>query len=392
MTVADLRALPVVSSHCHHGKPEEHAALNLDTLLASSYVGWCEPSPGSTTETRARFLDQVGANTYFVWLSKAVQDLYDVDAVTAENWDEVSSAITAAHQDPEHHFALLTDRCRYRYVVQDSYWEPGHDHGRPELFRPTYRINSWAICYRPGMIDHNDNSPWLTPGFEPRTLEEYLGLLEEAIASARDRGCVAIKSALAYDRPVAFDNPDIETARRVFRAEGRVSREEQLAFGDVVVHRVCQVAAKLEMPLQVHLGLGILSGSRPMLFEPMIARYPAVTFDLFHSGYPWVDEIGGLLHNYPNVVADLCWLPLISTTAAVRALHEYLDVAQSSDRIVWGDDTWTGEEAYGALLAWEYVVAKVLSERMADGLCTSAYADRLAEKLMFENGERLFGA
>jgi hypothetical protein len=295
-----------------------------------------------------------------------------------------------AHADPEHHFRLLSDRCRYGFVVQDSYWQPGYDLGRPDLFRPTYRINAWAMCPRPGMVDHNDNSPWHESGFDPETLDDYLELLEAAIMAARERGAVAIKSALAYDRPVAFDNPDLEAARRAFRAEGEIGSEDAQAFGDVVLHRVCRIAEKLDVPFQVHLGLGIIPGSGPMLFEPIIAQYPNVRFDLFHCGYPWVDEIGGLLHNYDNVVADLCWLPLISTTAAVRALHEYLDVARSSDRIVWGDDTWTGEEAFGALRAWEYVVARVLSERTGEGLCSPSYASRLAEKLMWENAEKLF--
>lgn len=385
-----LREMPVVSSHCHHGQPELHAGLDLDTLLSSSYVGWCGVEPGQTPKERERFLDQVGANTYFVWLSKAIAELYGAGEIGAENWGAASAAISEAHADPEHHFRLLSERCRYRFAVQDSYWDPGSDLGRSHLFRPTYRINAWAMCYRRGVVDHNGNSPWHEPGFDPRTLDEYLDLLEAAIGRARSNGAVAIKSALAYDRPVALDDPDIEAARRAFRSDGEVRRADQLAFGDVVMHRICRIARDLGLPLQVHLGLGIISGSRPMLFEPVIAAYPDVIFDLFHGGYPWCNEIGGLLHNYANVVADLCWLPLISTSAAVRALHEYLDVAQSSDRIIWGDDTWTAEEAYGALLAWGYVVARVLSERVSDGLCSVAQAERLAGKLMHANAERLF--
>ncbi len=383
--------MPVASSHCHHGQPELHASLDLQGLLASSYVGWCGVEPGQAAGERERFIDQVGANTYFVWLSKALAELYGKGEVTAGNWEAVSDAISGAHADPDHHFHLLEERCRYRFAVQDSYWDPGSDLGRPDLLRPTYRINAWAMCYRPGVVDHNGNSPWHEPALNPTTLEDYLDVLEAAIGQARSRGAVAIKSALAYDRPVAFDNPDIEAARRAFRAEGEVSRADQLAFGDVVMHRVCRSAESLGLPVQVHLGLGIISGSRPMLFEPVIAAHPKVTFDLFHGGYPWCSEVGGLLHNYPNVIADLCWLPLISTHAAIRALDEYLDVAQSSDRILWGDDTWTGEEAYGALLAWEYVVARVLAERVSEGLCSVRQAERLAEKLMCGNAESVFG-
>jgi hypothetical protein len=386
-----LREMPVVSSHSHHQVAEQHAKLDLDKLIASSYAGWCGYEPGKTAEERERFVDHVGANTYFVWLAKAVAELYGRGEIHADSWDDISAGIAEAHRRPDHHFELLTKRCRFKFVVQDSYWSPGDDLGRPDLFRPTFRINSWVMCPRPGMADHNGNSPWSAPGFQPQRLDEYLDLLEASVEQAKARGCVAIKSALAYDRPVAFNHPDLEAARRAFQAAGELTRQDLLSFGDVVFHHLCGLAEKLELPFQVHLGLGILHGSRPMMFEPTIAAYPKVTFDLLHCGYPWWNDLGGLLHNYANVVADFCWLPIISTTAAVAALHEYLDVARSADRIVWGDDTWTGEEAYGAVLAWDYVLSRVLEERVGWGLCSTSHAERLAGKLLHENAEKLFG-
>ena len=389
-----LRSMPVVSSHCHHALPEVHAGLDLSGLLNVSYAGWCGIPIGETAEERAAYVDQISSNTYFVWLSKAVGELYHCGEIAPEHWDDISAAMRAAHADPEHHFRLLTERCRYRFVVQDSFWEPGADLGRPAFFRPAYRINAWAMSPRPGTGDHNDNSPWADPDFSPTSVEEYLERLEAAIESAVAGGAVAVKSALAYDRTVAFDRPDLAAAQRAFSPLPGLpapAHDDLLAFGDVVFHRACEVAARLHVPFQVHLGLGRIATSNPMLFEPTIAAHPDTIFDLFHSGYPWCGEVAGLLHNYGNVIADLCWVPLISTTAAVRALHEYLDVARSSDRIIWGDDTQTGEEAYGALLGWEYTVSRVLSERVEDGLCTRAQATVLAEKLMYRNAEKLFG-
>ena len=383
-----LRQLPAASSHCHHMRPEQHRGMDLDRLLTSSYAGWCGIPVGQTAAGHQSYIDQIGANTYFVWLSKALAELYGQGEITAANWSAISEAIVTAHEDPEHHFRLLSDRCKYQFAVQDSYWDPGYDLGRPELFHPTYRINSWVMAHGPGVTDHNGNTPW-HEGFAPVTLEEYLAAMEHAIEAAMGRGCVALKSALAYDRTVAFDNPDTEAAKRAFgHGSASASPQDALAFGDVVFHRICAIAGKLGLPVQVHLGLGILRGSRPMLFEPVIAAYPKTVFDLFHCGYPWVDEIGGLLHNYQNVHADLCWLPLISTAAAVRALHEYLEVAPSADRLLWGDDTWTGEEAYGARMAWEHVVAHVLGERVAS--LPRARAESLAERLMSGNVQQCF--
>lgn len=123
----------------------------------------------------------------------------------------------------------------------------------------------------------------------------------------------------------------------------------------------------------------------------MIQRFPQVHFVLFHAGYPWYHEVAGLLHNYSNVSVDMVWVPLISPTAAIAALHEYIEVAQSSSRIAWGSDTWTSEEAVGALLAWQHVVATVLSQKVEDGYFDMAEAEALAHKLMVRNAADLYG-
>jgi len=383
--------MPVVSSHTHHWPDGAHASLDLNRVLQGSYVGWLGHRLAREEVDPPDLLDQIDANTYFVWLSKAIDRLYGLGEITPENWDAISEAIHNAHQDPMHHVRVMTERCRMKYDVLDALGDYGSDNGRPDLFHPAYRINRWCMSHRPGAGDHSGRSLWDDETFAPTTFDEYLDALDARIVLAKARGAVASKTALAYDRTVSFDNPDRAAAERAFRAEGEVPYSDVLAFGDVVFHRICEIAEREHLPIQVHLGLARLRTSRPMLFEPTIARYGGVTFDLFHCGYPWVDDIGGLLHNYGNVYADLCWLPLISTYTAERALNEYLDVVRSSDRILWGDDTWTSEEAYGAVLAWEHVVSCTLARRLEDGLCSARQADRLAEKLMYANAERLFG-
>ena len=60
-----------------------------------------------------------------------------------------------------------------------------------------------------------------------------------------------------------------------------------------------------------------------------------VKFLYDHSYCNWMDDLLGLLHSYSNVYADLCWLPLISTSAAKRFLREALEIG-GSNRILWG--------------------------------------------------------
>jgi predicted TIM-barrel fold metal-dependent hydrolase len=109
-----------------------------------------------------------------------------------------------------------------------------------------------------------------------------------------------------------------------------------------------------------------------------------------HGSYPWIGDIAGLTHNYPNVWADICWLPLISSAAAYSLLHELIDVCDAN-RVVWGCDTWTGEESYGARLAFLDVLSRVLYERVEAGLLNEHDARHYAKAIMHDNAERLLG-
>lgn len=387
-----IDGLDVVSTHEHHEADDFHAGLSLEKLLGTSYVGWCGIPTGLTAAEHTRFLEQVRYNTYFVWLEKSLQWLYDFEGpLTAENWEEISAKIAGAHRDPEWHLRILRQYCRYRADVQDTYSSPGSDRGHPDIFRPTYRINMFLFGYHESARDHNGNNPLALYGKRPRTFRDYLDFVEERIVTAQRSGCVALKSALAYDRTISFGLPaESEAASAYGKAPVELSPTQKTAFEDFVFDHVLHVAAGLGLPVQVHTGLGLIGGSNPMNFIGTIERHPEVRFDLFHGGYPWVSEVAGIAHNYSNVWLDLCWLPLISTSAAKRALAEWIDVAPSCERILWGADTWTGEESFGAVLAVRHVLATVLAERVDSGLIDLVGARDLARKILCDNARSFF--
>jgi uncharacterized protein len=389
-----LETLPVVSSHEHHGTDDFHASLTLDRILEQSYVSWLEVTPGSDGASRTSFLAQCRHNSYYVWLEKGIQRVYDLEEkITAENWEDVSHRIRERHADPAAHIRILAEAGRYRRAVQDTYWDYGSDVGHPELFSPTMRTDMFVRCFHRDVLDHDNNNPFvLYPDAPMHNFDDYLDYLRSLFTSWRQRGAVALKSASAYERPLAYGEGDRSSAASVFgRRPETASPAERAAYEDYMFDFFCRLAASFEVPFQVHTGLGELSGSRPLGFEPVIVRHPDVHFVLFHAGYPWHGEAAGLAHNHSNISLDMVWAPIISTTAAIAALHEFVEVARSSDRIAWGSDTWTSEEAIGALLAWQHVVATVLSQKVDAGYFDMAEAEALAHKLMYRNAARLYG-
>ena len=388
-----LESLPVVSSHEHHWPDELQLGLTLDRVIEKSYVGWRGVGMGSTRAERSAFLARQRGGSYFTWLEKGIQRVHRFDQkITAENWDELSDRIAARHAQPGEHIAILREAGRYRRAVQDTYWQYGSDVGHPEMFSPTMRTDMFVRGFHPAVRDHDNNNPFSFYPDAPRSdFAAYLAYLESLYTGWRQAGAVAMKSASAYERSVGYGAGDLRGAAAVFgRSPEKVSPEERALFEETMFNWFCGLAARLDVPFQIHMGLGQLPGSQPLLFAATLERHPRTRFVLFHMGYPWHQEVAALAHNYHNVFMDMVWAPIISPTAAISALHQYIEVARTNDLIAWGSDTWTSEDAVGALIAWQHVVATVLSQKVDVGYFDLDDAAQLARGLMFANAAALY--
>ena len=387
-----LDEVDVVSTHEHHLFDERHPELTLDTLIANSYIGlWYGEVGGTSYEARSAWLDKVQYNSYFVWLQRSISRLYGVDRLTAENWDATSALIEAAHRDPGHHLRILTEHGRYRRWVQDTFWDNGNDLGHSDLVSPIFRIDAWMKAFDLGhRVDDSDPLLRGETAQGLRTLDEF----EQFIAATLDAGAgkyAGFKCAMAYERDISFEDVDVELARASFgKPAAQVSEGEALNFGNHILSVFLGHSANRGLPLQIHTGLARISGSNPMRLAPLIEAHPDATFALFHGGFPWIYETAGLAHQYQNVVVDINWLPIISTSAAQTALAVYLDVLPDSRRICWGGDSWTSEESFGALLALKHVLRGFGRSQVEQGLLRFDQIERLIHKICHENAEALF--
>ncbi len=382
-----LQNEPIINSHSHHLRDEEHHALTMGGVFRNSYVNWCGvsvPAGGSKGEISA-WLDAVSNRGYFVWLEKALMEIYGIkERLSAASWGVYDEAISSANQDKDWHIRLLREKCRYEAVILDTYWSPGEDNGHPELFRPAYRFNSFFYGYDQTAKDHNGDNIQVMRRCNITDIDEYTEFLKQVMREQKQKGCVTFKCALAYDRALDFGEAVKERAQCAMR--GNADADDIKSFQDYVFDVVCVTAAQLKMPVQIHTGLGLMNGTNAMRLQPLIARHPDTVFWLMHGSYPWTDDIAGLTHAYSNVWADLCWLPLISYAASRRLIAELIDVC-GAGRVVWGCDTWTSEESCGAKLAFLDVLSRVLCERVEAGLMDADDARRYAKAVMHDNAE-----
>ena len=404
----------IVDVHEHH-IPEIllHREVNLLQLFQQSYAGWTQARPytlpsetrdsdpmlvgsGPTTwKALAPFLENSGSCSFVRNLVRAVTELYGAaePAITRDNWEALDAAVRQHHKRPDW-CPEVVRRAGIERLITDPYTDPLLD-ARPALgtnYNSVMRINSFACGWHPESRDHNGNSAHdllRRLGLKPASFDDYLAALAKLVDGLPSRGQVALKNALAYDRDVAFDEPDEPMARQAW-GQSSPSPAERKAFGDFVVDRLCRLAGERDLPMQMHLGTAIIRGSHPLKVAGLIERHPRTRFLLMHLAYPWSRDLLGMAFVYRNVWLDLTWSFLLSPSHFKLALHEAIEVLPDESRMMFGGDNWHVEETYGTMKLARRLIGEVLEEKLAQGYLRSEDARRLASRILRENAMWFF--
>lgn len=110
------------------------------------------------------------------------------------------------------------------------------------------------------------------------------------------------------------------------------------------------LAEELDIPLGIHIGLGPpgaayrgyknyrMAHSNPLLLEDVLIRHPDLRIYVMHAGWPFLDELIGLLYAHPQVYIDI---GVINWVLPRKEFHGYLRrivEAGFTDRIMFGTD------------------------------------------------------
>ncbi len=119
-------------------------------------------------------------------------------------------------------------------------------------------------------------------------------------------------------------------------------------------------------------------------------KYKNVTFDIFHISYPYQNTLAALSKNFPNVMIDMCWAHIISPTAAVNALVEFLDSVPSNKICGFGGDYTPIDGVYGHQKIARQNIAKSLAMKVDDGTFDLDFAKEICRRLLVDNPKRIF--
>jgi hypothetical protein len=389
-----LDEIPIIDTHEHYGEGWAGPVTVYD-LCRDSYVGWCahdtplENTPASLRE----WLRPARDNSYTVSLLRGLTDLYGVPVRETEEADfaALETKVREAYGNPGWGLSVLR-KAGIRHSIVDPLPVPGYVHGEPS-FHLALRSHALVHGYDRAAVDHGGDSPFAFAarmGLSISGFDDYLDFVDQWVRTHKEKGAVAIKSALAYERDIEVGPASAQEAERLFDS-GTHDPAERKRFGDFILNLLAQKAAQYGLVFQVHAGLALQAGSHPWRLMWLLDNNPDTTFDLFHCGYPWTQEVLAMASERPNLIVDTCWLPIISPTAAVRFYHEYAEAAFRADTLCWGGDNWHAEESYGAALTFKDCLAKAVSEKVEGGYWTRRQGLRYAEGVMWRAASRWFG-
>ena len=420
-----IAAQPVIDTHEHTFSEEDRRQRPLDLLSSEMhhYVGSDLVSAGMTPAEQAQMYDQSRdlADRWDLFLSYwkyarttgyakalhiACRDLFGVDdlmsaAPSLDGYRRVNEQLTASKQHEAWYRHILRERGNIVLAIPDVQ----STQVDKTLFAPAIRFDSFiSVGSRAGVAALERQT-----GQNIYDLKDLVTALGLAFAKAKEEGMVTVKSGLAYRRILQYDNVPRAAAERVLaqavagtRAQGNGMTQDGLTFTeckplqDYMMHQVVRLCIEHGIPMQIHTGLhagngNIITNSNPTHLVNLFIQYPQARFDIFHAGYPYQSELATLAKNFQNVYVDLCWVHIISPYVARATLHEWLETIPHNKIFGFGGDYGPVELAYGHSVMARENIARVLSEKVEEGLYSVDQARIVGARLLHDNANEFFG-
>lgn len=330
-------------------------------------------------------------------LDMAVRGIYGIEGINRNTIEEVNQAFLASLK-PGHFQRVLKDLSQIKVSLLDSLaksleWDK-------TFFRSVFRLDIFVFPYLREHIEYIED---LT-GIRMTSFDAWCECCRKMLEIVLEKGIVALKCGLAYQRSLKFDRTTRAKAEAEFdnflQAIARDGIHTQMPLlgqhcQNYMMHYILELANQRQLAYQFHTGLqegfgNHISWSDPTLMTNLFLEYPDVRFDLFHIGYPFQQKLSVLAKNFANVFIDMCWAHIISPQASLSALAEYIDTLPFNKISAFGGDYLFVDGVYGHQQIARENVSKALAKKVNEESFDLDRAQEIAHYLFYENPLRIF--
>lgn len=378
------------NTHSHFGVEFDSSKVSLKALFDHSYVGWRNQLQSVSKGDLRYFFERNCSTRAFRQLKLSIERLYGKGTPLDENtWTFYDERIKKAYEDPNYQNYVLRNICKYEHILLDDYIDIRNDGSKGVLCEVALRCDFLFYGYSKKALYAAEASPFYFFEEIPDNLEEYCKKIRAYIQeSVKMKKCYALKICMAYFRDLAFHIATPDDAKRVYQDP---SNPQYIRFfQDFVMTELCNIAREYNLPIQIHTGLGQIYKTGVMNLFPIFQEYPDVKFAILHGSFPWIDDLLAVLYGFPNTYLDICWVPLLSLPIGKNMLINVLELI-GGDRVIWGCDTATVEESYGALLGTFELLDEVMEYFITKNFFKESFGEELKGKILYYNAKELFG-
>jgi uncharacterized protein len=193
-----------------------------------------------------------------------------------------------------------------------------------------------------------------------------------------------------YDAAKCFDRILQMPARGGTGSSISVGFNEMRPFQNIVQNHIIKRSIDFDIPVQIHAATlggsygGPLNGN-PKSRIQLFLRYPQARFDILHAGFPWVRELGAIVHLFPNVYLNMSWFDLLSPQSYKQFLKDWLTSIPLNKIFAHGADQFNVLLSSACAERVRGFVAEVLSELIDEGIMTEKDAVFAANCILRKN-------
>jgi uncharacterized protein len=329
---------------------------------------------------------------YGMSLDITVQELYGYNKIYRNTIEELNACFMKTLK-PGHYEKVLKEIAKIKISLVDGC--KGCSVCDTRFFRPVFRLDMHRGYSGRGALKKLAEEN----GIHINCFDDWLDATEKEIDRAIADGCVALKIGDAYNRSLFYPHVIKKDAENEFNSVVSSKDEDNLDFGDVfqnyMLHYVLMLANKRNLTVQIHTGLqegngNMIANADPTLLNNLFLEYSDVVFDIFHMGYPYEHMMSALAKNFANVNIDMCWANIISPTACINALVEWVDSVPINKISAFGGDYCFIDGVVGHSRIARRNISKALSIKVDTGCFDVDRANEIARMLFIENPERIF--